>query len=165
MFICFSAPVASAPGTRRRRQRPPERQRLFNEQAFLAGKIPIVHGGDVDPKVIEYYETQGNNIYIHNPVEDGDKPHLKTDFDEKAFLAGKVPIISGESEKQPEGFNKPEKIKEKAPWQKDEYVSITSNDEFDEKEFLKGGRGTVRQSVDRELASTPGSYSYLLQTT
>ncbi|CAD5124111.1 DgyrCDS12413 [Dimorphilus gyrociliatus] len=155
----FAQPTIEQPpaptGTRRRRQRPPEKQRLFNEQAFLAGKIPIVHGGNVDPKVIEYYESQTNNNTVSNSLEEGDKPHLKTDFDEKAFLAGKVPIISGEGENQPAGFNKPEKIKEKAPWQREEINPVVTTDDFDEKEFLKGGRGTVRQSVDRELASTP----------
>lgn len=30
-----------------------EEQKLFNERAYLAGRIPLVKGGDVDPKMLE----------------------------------------------------------------------------------------------------------------
>ena len=43
----------SEPGPDRERTDDEQPERLFNEKAFLAGKIPLVKGGDVDPKVIE----------------------------------------------------------------------------------------------------------------
>ena len=44
-----------------------ENNKLFNERAYLAGRIPLVQGGDVDPRVLnsefKYMSFSDNQWY------------------------------------------------------------------------------------------------------
>ncbi|ELT92954.1 hypothetical protein CAPTEDRAFT_224947 [Capitella teleta] len=70
-----------------------EKEKLFNERAYLAGRIPLVQGGDVDPAAIIMPEEKPK------PEKEEVLPTAVENYDESEYLSGKISILGGSTER------------------------------------------------------------------
>lgn len=151
----FDLPPSSSSGGRQEGkdetdERDDENKKPFDERAYLAGRIPLVKGGTVDPTQFNVPERRG--VRRHR---EPNRPRLRQPFNEGAYLAGKLNILGQEPERQrhvpsrlPSGAGGG--VEAKPSWYKRD-EDMVSEDEYDEEAFLRGKFSIVRRSIDREL--------------
>jgi hypothetical protein len=128
-----------------------ENKKPFDERAYLAGRIPLVKGGTIDPTQFNVPERR-----VVKKYKDVNRPRLRQPFDEKSYLAGKLNILGETNDRPPRreaptsifSNNRSEDVK--PSWCKGD-EDMVSEDEYSEDSFLKGRIAIVRRSVDREL--------------
>jgi len=137
-----AGPVMNHPSLRRKEE--PVEEKPFDEHAYLAGRIPLVQGGPIDPSTF--------NAPVTRPPRrerEEDKPKLDVPFNEQAYLSGKINILGNPTQRAPlPPRSKPAAVR--AVWQKDD-KPLVSEDEYSEESFLKGDFSLVKTSVDRPI--------------